>query len=319
MRRAMSQISPRKIYEYIDQFVVGQHEAKRAISIAVFMHYVKFFHRCDESTKEVPVKNSNALLFGPSGCGKTFLVRKASEALCHITKLQIAPVLEVDCTNLTAKGWEGDDLDQVVLDHCAQYKSKPHQLQTSIIFLDEFDKICMPAIGRGGSDHNRSTQYNLLKLVEGADLNNKVTGFTVNTSGMLFVFAGNFPQIRHRRVEDNKKSIGFRNDIHQLNKDFDVAEELEKAGMISQLVGRITYTGEVKSLDKKFFKKILKHHLIPEKQEIYDYLGYELNISEYHQNKIVEHALSKKVGARGLEAALESYLEKYAFDLTFDP
>ncbi len=307
----MISISPKEIYEYVDQYVVGQHEAKVAISNCMFMHYVK----CMQSiSQKKAIAKTNLLLMGPSGSGKTLLVMQAAEALREITQVELAPFLEIDCTSLAAVGWEGNHIMGLLECHKDDCGLSPFGFETSVIFLDEFDKMCIPAIGSSGTDHNRNTQYNLLKVVEGVVFARGTKKF--DTSKMLFVFAGNFPQIRHRREKDSKPSMGF-GGVDTQAAGMDVHTELEKGGVISQLVGRISQVAELHRLGKKELRDILVYQMIPEHAETWWFMGGELKVSDYHIRKIVAAAHKKGTGARGLQAGLDLYLSKELFKASF--
>lgn len=311
----MKKFSPRDIYDYLNERVEGQDEAKKTVSNALFLHYVRFFQRHE---LETDVPKSNLLLLGPSGNGKTHLMREACKAIPAITGYDLAPMIEIDCTSLTARGWEGDDLSDLLEQHIKDLGSNQAGIESTVVFLDEIDKLCLPGTGKGGTDHNRNTQYNLLKAVEGMEIQMPRRGKTIDTTNMLFVFAGNFAQIRAIRELEKKPSIGF-NDVSQTGKKkaLDIATELEKGGMATQLVGRISYIAELDKLSKKELMNILKRFILPERKATWDYMGYKLEISNYYLKKIVDQAYDKGTGARGLAAALDAHLEAELFDLTF--
>lgn len=316
-------VTPRMIVEYLDKFVEGQDEAKKTLSVALFMHYVRFFQ--SQHTTDT-LKKSNVLLMGPSGNGKTLMVKSACAALELIGKMvfgwpKFAPMLEIDCTSLSARGWEGDNFTGLLDDHRkmigrtnATASEAKQILASSVIYFDEFDKLCMPAVGKSGTDHNKTTQYNLLKAVEGTPLKLPGLSVPVDTSKMLFVFSGNFPQIRHKR-KDNKKVMGFTG--QQENKDIDIFTELQHAGMITQLAGRVSYVAELQELDRKQLRKVLVSHILPEVESTFNFMGYDMKISNYYLTKIVDEAISKGTGARGLQAAVDKHFMKQLLDMEF--
>lgn len=309
----MNEISPKLIYDYIDDRVVGQKEAKKAVSNAVFLHYVRFIQSYFQPEKAI--KKSNLLLMGPSGNGKTLMVRIASEALSEIVGYDVCPVLEIDCTTITGAGWAGHDIEDLLEKHYKDCKNED-LFHSSIIILDEIDKICNPAISSSGTDHNKITQYNLLKFVEGTELHFKSKGSSsLNTNNMLFMFAGNFPQIRHQR-KDKQKTLGFAPNVEEMKKD-ESHTELEKAGMVTQLAGRISNVTELQRLNKKELKTILLEFLIPDRLETFEFMESSFRLKKSDIEYIVEECSKRNMGARGLEALLDEKLEDRIFNCTF--
>jgi len=313
-------ISPRKIYEEVSKTVVGQEQAKKLICNTVFMHFVRYLQLVSEGQTS---KKSNALLMGPTGCGKTYIVREASRAIQKLTGFPICPVLEVDCTELTGRGWEGDNLSDHIKDHYKEFGGNEASFNTSIVFLDEFDKLCKPAVGSGGHDHNRLTQYNLLKLIEGTEvkMDSKspfASGGSFNTHSILFIMAGNFSEIRRSREDSKKPSMGFSSENSEEKSEFiDYHTELEANGMATQLVGRTPYIAELNALTSEELRIILDRYLIPELSQTWRYLRSDLVISEENKVEIVENCFKRKTGARGLQADLCKHVEDELFDLEF--
>lgn len=308
----MNIISPKKINEYIGESVVGQKQARRVISTAMFLH----FARCMSlGMGGKQFKKSNSLLMGPSGSGKTLIVREAIKAVGEISKYKMAPLLEIDCTSLSARGWEGDDVQDLLEEHYRANWRDKFALASTVVFLDEVDKMCMPAVGKSGTDHNRKTQYGLLKIVEGMKLP-VAKDQHLDTSSMMFVFAGNFPQIRHLAAARAKPAMGFSGEIQPPV--VDLHQQLEKGGMITQLVGRISSIGELDRLDRKQLRSILVDHILPEYKEMCDFLGYDMQASNYYIRKMVDEADSKGTGARGLQSAVDKWLEDDIYNMKFE-
>lgn len=311
--KIMNKISPKMIYDYIDDRVVGQKAAKKMVSNAVFLHYVRFIQSYFQPEKQI--KKSNLLLMGPSGNGKTLLVRIASEALSALVGYNVCPVLEVDCTTITGTGWVGHDMEELLERH---YKDCGNEdlFHSSIIILDEIDKICGSAISSGGTDHNKITQYSLLKYVEGTDIHIKSKSKNkLSTHSMLFMFAGNFPQIRHEREKKNNY-IGFTRSADEL-KNEESHTELEKAGMVTQLAGRISMVAELERLTKEELKEILVDFLIPDRMETFEFMGSSFRLKKQDIEEIVEECNKRNMGARGLEALLDQKLENRVFNCEF--
>lgn len=313
MKHTIKSISPQGIYDYISNSVEGQEQAKRAISSAMFLHFTRSMALGITGRQ---FKKSNALLLGPSGSGKTLIVREAIKAVSELSGYRMAPALEIDCTSLSARGWEGEHIEEMIEAHYKEHWKDEFAFKSSVIFLDEIDKMCMPAVGKGGTDHNRSTQYGLLKIVEGMELLISNGHIKVDTSNIMFVFAGNFPQIRHYRNSLDKPAMGF-TDTGVKSVDIDLHKQLEAGGMITQLVGRISHIGELQALDKKQLRAILVKHILPEYIDMFDFLGYELTLSNYYIRKIVDEAADKGTGARGLQSALDRTLESDIFAMDY--
>lgn len=308
-------ISPKAIYEEISKTVIGQEQAKRMVSNVVFLHFVRYI----QSVKEGKLlKKTNSLLMGPTGCGKTFIVREASKAIRKLTGYPICPVLEVDCTELTARGWEGDSLTDHIKDHYEEFGENEATFNSTIVFLDEFDKLCKPAVSSSGNDHNRLTQYNLLKTIEGAEIKIKSSyGIPrkISTHKMMFIMAGNFSEVRALR-EQRKNVMGFRQATEE-EKFVDFHTELENVGMVTQLVGRTPHVAELYDLEPPDLKIILNEHLLPEIKDTWRYLNRDLNISEKDIEKIVQNCYTRKTGARGLQTDLAKHIEDDLFDAEF--
>lgn len=309
----MSRLTPRMIYNELCKTVIGQDEAKRMISTVIFMHFVRNMQT--NITKE-KVSKSNALLMGPSGTGKTYIVKQAIKAIRDLTKYNICPLVEIDCTEITSRGWEGDDVSKFIKDHYDKCNDEI-VFNTSIIFLDEFDKLCNSTLSSRGSDPNRETQYNLLKTIEGMEISHR--GNTFSTDKILFILAGNFPQIREKRAAlGSKVSMGFTDTLTDQDRYVDVHTELDAAGMATQIVGRIPNVAELKDLTEEELTAILDTQLIPEYESTWKFLGRELSIPEDKRSKFVKSALERKTGARGLHCDVAKYLEGQAFDMEFN-
>lgn len=313
-------VSPKLIYDEVCKTVVGQDAAKKMIANVAFLHMVRY-GQCLKEGKVL--RKNNALLMGPTGTGKTFIVRETARALRKLTGLPLCPVLELDCTELSPRGWVGDSISELLNEHYDKNRDNMDAFNTTIVFLDEFDKICKPAISSSGTDHNRNTQYNLLKFIEGADLRgDKAHGpknTVIGTYHMLFVMAGNFSEVRRARAtkaELKDKTLGFglapEKDV---DAEFvDMHTELDKAGMATQLVGRTPFIGELTELQPTELRKILDDHLIPEYATTWKYLGKKLKVEEDAKEKIIQDCFRRKTGARGLQADLAKVLEDDIFN-----
>lgn len=305
------QISPKMIYDEINKNVVGQENVKKTVSTAVFLHFLQY---CKSVTlPNSPVKKNNILLMGPTGTGKTLITREAAKAVRKITNYNICPLLEVDCTELSARGWVGDDLSQVISDHYRRYSHNESEFNSTIVFLDEFDKLCKPAISKDGYDANRNTQYNLLKIIEGTNIKTGMSSFT--TAKMLFVLAGNFSEVRVGRHLNKKKSMGYVDTRKTEYKDIHM--ELEKAGMVSQLVGRVPFVSELQYLSEEELQAVLDRFIMPEYEDLYDFMGQDFYLPLDKQKEMVYNAYKRKTGARGLYMDVVAHVEDELFNITY--
>lgn len=317
-------VSPQAIYDYVSKFVVGQHEAKMTVATSLFLHVSKYMYY-KYSGVDMPIKKSNAILLGPSGSGKTYIVSKAIEGIRTLYGIDdLMPLLEIDATRVTGSGWAGMDLDSAVSEHMKNCKN-PDSANTAVIFVDEIDKLCMPAISGQGTDHNRLTQYGLLKLVEGfkgpADDGRSMgkANVELDTTHVLFIFAGNFPHIRHAREEMGKTPMGF-NSVPDENKLTSLQLELEGAGMVTQLAGRITMSAETSELNEEELIQVLTEtegNIIDQYKGLWSFItsGSKLKITKKDLNEMVNYCVSNNVGTRGLHTAADIFLQKKLSEL----
>jgi ATP-dependent Clp protease ATP-binding subunit ClpX len=311
-----TKISPKQIYDEVSKTVIGQHEAKTIMANATFLHFTRIIRKM--LGKAPPNNNSNVMIMGPSGNGKTFLAKQCSEALRTITGYdKLCPFIEIDCTELSGRGWVGENITEILANESKKYRDA-NIFESSIVFLDEFDKLCERATGKDGCDHNRNTQYNLLKTIEGCELTVSTQNFRadINTSGMLFVLAGNFASVRHNR-KLKEKVIGFEREIDKA-KLMDKHQELEEAGMITQLVGRTSFVAEIEQLGKKELEVILKEQIYPEYKDMFQFLQKDLVLTDRTMKSIVKKAIKQNTGARSLKSYFLSHVEKELFNCELD-
>lgn len=311
----LTNLTPRMIYDEISKSIIGQDEAKKTISNALFLHYVHYLHHMTDSLPTM--QKANVLLMGPSGCGKTFVVREGVKALRKLTGHNVCPLLEIDATELTPSGYVGSDPQQYFSDHHEKYGENQCEFNTTVVFIDEIDKLCSPA-STDFSEFRRGAQYSLLKLMEGKTFKIKsdlkfMPPIEVNTEKMLFVLAGNFPLVRENRT---RKTIG----IHAIEEEIpqdkrDKLGEIEAAGLATQIVGRVPFVAEVDQLTGEQLKEIITTQLIPKYAETWKYMGHELNVPEDKLDGLVDKCVKRKTGARGLQADLVKLLEEELFDL----
>ena len=308
-------LDPVKIKQYLDQFVVGQDQAKMTLSVGVTNHYKRVFFK-----PKVEVEKSNILLFGPTGSGKTLLVK-------IIARYLNVPFVIADATTLTEAGYVGEDVDSVIGRLLAEADYDVDRCQQGIVFLDEIDKI-----GRKSESasitrdvNGEGVQQALLKLVEGTKC--KLSGFKtpgeveVDTSKILFIAGGAFVDLdKIIATRQNGTSMGFGAAVEQAAPDRTqvTPEDFVKFGMIPEFTGRFPVTVYTEALDKTALVRILtgtKNSLIKQMQFYFESDDVELEFTEGAVDAVADKALEMNVGARGLRAILEKILMPYMFAL----
>lgn len=294
-------ITPRDIYDYLDQRVVGQTAAKKAIAQVGFLHAAKRWHWIMNPQLKKPLKSSNALIMGPSGCGKTYLVSLLAEYLG-------TPFLEINARALTQEGYKGMNISE----HFSTFIEEKQLGPGTIVFLDEFDKLCARK-----EEWEVGIQHMLLKLIEGGGVyveTNRVKR-KIETHDMLFILGGNFKAIREQ-VRKPKPSIGFKPQHEEAPAN--LHRQLIKTGMIQELAGRISIITEVEELSRKQLREALLNPTsgpYVQYQELYeDVFNQTLELSQYQVNKILDLCEQRKIGARGLQSALDEYLQNDVFE-----
>lgn len=311
-------LSPKMIYDKISETVVSQDEAKRAIATALHLHYVTAmqYHKTDKSYPKC-----HTLLMGPSGNGKTFLIKEGIKALQELTGTSIGQLVEIDCTTLSVGGvWKGLSLGDYIATMYKKTKD-PFSRETAVIYLDEFDKLCIPMSGSSGDDMHKQIQYALLKLVEGMEQEvegrtSLSLGTTINTRQMLFIFSGNFAEIRKTEDDDKKGTIGFTPIVD--SNIIDIKERLQKAGLATQLIGRIGQVAKIHRLNKDELMDILVNHALPRVKTLFSFMKRKFTIKKKDLKEIVDYALKIKTGARGVQAGLDRYVTESLFDVSYD-
>ena len=328
--------SPKEIKEILDEYVIGQEEAKKVLAVAVYNHYkrVAYEENIEEkqeiSDDDVEIQKSNILLVGPTGCGKTLL----AQTLARILNV---PFAIADATTLTEAGYVGEDVENILLKLIQAADGDIEKAEKGIIYIDEIDKITRksenPSITRDVS--GEGVQQALLKIVEGTIASVPPQGgrkhpqqemIQIDTSNILFICGGAFEGLENI-IKDRigKKSIGFGAEI-QSSKDMDkyevfeqiLPQDLLKFGMIPEFIGRLPIIATLKELDRKALIKITtepKNALVKQYKKLLEIDGVELEFEPDALEAIVDKAIERKTGARGLRSIIENVMTDIMYDI----
>ena len=319
---------PREIKEFLDQYVIGQNQAKKQLSIAVYNHYKRLAHNADEN-KSVEIEKSNIIMVGETGTGKTLLAKT-------IAKQLDVPFCIVDATVLTEAGYVGEDVESILSRLLMVSDYNVEKAERGIVFIDEIDKIARksdnPSLTRDVS--GEGVQQGLLKLLEGSIVNVPPQGgrkhpdqkyIQVNTQNILFIAGGAFDGIKEiieRRL--NKQAIGFSSEkINKQEEDVYILDKLDATdlrsfGLIPELLGRFPIITHLDKLDEATMLRILsepKNSIINQFVELFRLDGVHLSFTDEALKKIVKETMEKGLGARGLRGTTERVLEKYMYDI----
>lgn len=325
-------LSPKEIKDILDKYVIGQENAKKTLAVAVYNHYKRINN--EEKNDDVEIQKSNVLLLGPTGCGKTLLAQT-------LAKILNVPFAIADATTLTEAGYVGEDVENILLKLIQAADYDIALAEKGIIYIDEIDKITRksenPSITRDVS--GEGVQQALLKIIEGTVASVPPQGgrkhphqefLQINTENILFICGGAFEGLE-KIIKDRigKKSIGFGANIES-KKEIDkykiyeqiLPQDLLKFGLIPEFVGRLPIITTLKELDRETLIRIItepKNALVKQYKKLFEYDNVELEFEKDALDLIVDKAIERNTGARGLRSILEDIMRDVMFDIPSNP
>ena len=320
--------APHKIKASLDEYVVGQEQAKKVMSVAVYNHYKRVMSKTDDG---IEIEKSNMLMIGPTGSGKTYLVKT-------LARLLDVPLAITDATSLTEAGYIGDDIESVVSKLLAAADNDVERAVHGIIFIDEIDKLAKKKNTTQRDVSGESVQQGMLKLLEGAEVevpvgasskNAMVPMTTVDTRNILFICGGAFPDLDEIIKErlNKEASIGFKADLKdKYDQDENLLmqatiEDVRKFGMIPEFLGRLPIMFSLEALTEDMLVRILvepKNAIIKQYKKLLEMDEVKLTFDDDALHAIAERAKEKKVGARALRSIIEEFMLDIMYEIPKD-
>ena len=321
-------LKPKEIKSFLDEYVIGQEEAKKVLAVAVYNHYKRVL---TDTMDDIEIEKSNMLMVGPTGCGKTYIVKT-------IAKLLQVPLAITDATTLTEAGYIGDDVESVLSKLLAAADNDVEKAERGIVFIDEIDKIAKKQNSNSRDVSGESVQQGLLKLLEGADVevpvgsgskNAMVPMTTINTRNILFICGGAFPDLEDiiKRRISKQASMGFKAELKDKYDDEPnllrqvTTEDLRDFGMIPEFLGRLPVVFTLDALDKDMYIKILKepkNAILKQYKKLLALDEVDLRFDDSAYEAIASEAVKRKTGARALRAIIEKFMLDIMYQIPRD-